>query len=84
MWKRVLWDILCLILVFCAPWWVTLVVGIAGVALFDWYLEIVFLGMLYDVFFGGITTSWYGHIIHTIIFTTPLLVGQFIKTKINV
>ena len=83
MWKRIVWDIIVIALVFIAPWWVTLLFGIIGAALFPWYLEIIFFGVLYDVLFGGVNGSWYYHLIHTGIFTTPLLVAELIKTKIN-
>jgi hypothetical protein len=84
MWKRAVWDILCLIVLFFAPWWATLILGVIGVVCFSWYLEIIFLGMLYDVFFGGVYGPWYYHLIHTVIFTGPLLVAEFVKTKINI
>ena len=83
MWKRILWDIVAIILVFWAPWWVTFIVGIGGVVLFPWYLEIIFLGAFYDAIFGGNFVHWYHHLIHTAIFTIPLLIGELIKTNIN-
>lgn len=83
MWKRIPWDILCLVLVFIAPWWVVLILGVIGVILFPWYLEIIFLGVLFDVLYGGIAISWYRHLIHTAIFTVPLLVAEYIKPKLN-
>ena len=84
MWKRVLWDVLCLVVLFFAPWWATLALGIVGTIFFSWYIEIIFLGVLYDVLFGGITGTWYYHMIHTGIFTLPLIVSEFVKTKINI
>ncbi len=84
MWKRILWDILCFGLVIVAPWWVTLTVGTLGAVIFSWYLELVFLGALYDALFGGIALPWYRHLIHTGIFSIPLLLIELIKTRINV
>ena len=83
MWKRIVWDIVSIALVFFAPWWVALIFGIIGVVFFSWYLEIIFLGVLYDVLFGGVSGSWYYHLIHTGIFTAPLLGIELVKTKIN-
>jgi hypothetical protein len=83
MWKRVLWDIFCLILVIIAPWWVALIAVVAGIAVFPWYLEAVMVGMLYDVLYGGVSGSWIFHMIHTVIFTVPLLIAEFIKPKLN-
>ncbi len=83
MWKRIVFDILALGMVFFTPWWAALLFGILGVVLFSWYVELIFLGMFYDVFFGGVAGPWYYHLLHTGIFTLPLLVIEFIKTKIN-
>ena len=83
MWKRIVWDVICLALVFSAPWWVTLIVAIGGVILFPWYIEIIFIGALYDSLYGGIGLVWYKHLVHTAIFTVPLLIGEYIKTTIN-
>jgi hypothetical protein len=83
MWKRILWDVLALILLFFAPWWVVFIVGVIGIVFFSWYLEIIFLGVLYDVFFGGVSGTWYYHLIHTTLFTTTLIFAEFIKTRVN-
>lgn len=84
MWKRVIWDILCVLLVFVMPWWVTLIAGILGVIFFGWFFEILFLGVLYDALYGGTSGLWYQHLIHTGIFIIPLLIGQTIRKLINV
>jgi hypothetical protein len=84
MWKRIIWDILAIALVVIAPWWITLIWGVLGVIFFTWYLEIIILGALYDALFGLRFLPWYQHLIHTGIFTVPLLIIQFVKTRINV
>lgn len=84
MWKRVIWDILCIVAVFVAPWWVTLFAGILGVVFFEWFLEILFLGALYDALYGGMSSSWYQHLVHTGIFTVLLFVGQIVRKLINI
>ena len=84
MWKRIIWDIVCLGMAFFAPWWATLVFGIIGVIAFSWYIEIIFLGVWYDAVFGGVTGAWYYHFIHTTIFLIPLCIAEFIKTRINI
>ena len=83
MWKRTLWDILCLILVVLAPWWATLIVGVIGAIFFSWYVELAILGALYDALYGGVGGVWYRHLIHTGIFAAPLLVIEAVKTAIN-
>lgn len=81
--KRILWDILCLALVFSAPWWLTLAVGTVGALFFSWYAELVILGALYDALFGGVPVAWYRHLVHTGIFAAPLLVIEFVKANLN-
>ncbi len=83
MWKRVVWDIVCISMIFFAPWWATLVLSLIGAVFFSWYLEMIFIGVCYDVIFGGVTGTWYYHLIHTFIFGLPVLVIEFIKTKVN-
>lgn len=80
MWKRVVWDIFLLTLALVAPWWVTFVVGIGGIVLFPWYVEIIFAGAIYDSLFGGVAVGHIHHLIHTGIFTAPLLIIEYIKT----
>jgi hypothetical protein len=84
MWKRVAWDLLALILVIIAPWWVVLVVGIMGAIVFPWYVELVFLGALIDALYGGNASRLLGHFIHAGIFSVPLLCIEFIRTRINI
>lgn len=83
MWKRIVWDLIVLLLVFIAPWWVTLIVTGIGAVFFPWYLEMIIVGALYDALFGGIHGVWYYHLLHTFFFTIPLLIIEFIKTKLN-
>lgn len=71
---RVFWGIASLFMVFIAPWWVVLCMGIIGAIIFPWYIEIIFLGACFDALFGGATGAWYRTLIHTGIFTIPLLV----------
>ncbi|MDB4983844.1 MAG: hypothetical protein JWM20_23 [Patescibacteria group bacterium] len=80
--RRILWDIVLLILVFMAPWWVSLCVGIGGAVLFPWYVEIVLAGAIIDAIYGGAARHWYSHLIHTGIFALLLLAIEFIKTNV--
>lgn len=81
--KRILWDITAFALVLIAPWWATLGFTAIGCVLFPWYLEGIFVGALYDVLFGGGVTHWYQHLVHTGIFAIPVLVMEYVKTKIH-
>lgn len=72
-----------LVLAMIAPWWVTLIVGVISTALFPWFIEIIFIGILYDALFGGVVgTAWYSHGIHTLIFSSVLFIAEFIKNNI--
>jgi hypothetical protein len=82
--KRLAWDSIGLLLVFIAPWWAVLVVAIAGAIFFRWYLEMIVFGLLFDILFGGVATSFMGHITHTILFAIPLIVSETVKRNINV
>lgn len=83
MFLRIVFVLLGLGLVFIAPWWVVLIMGAIGVVMFPWFLEIILLGVIIDALFGGFG-AWYTWIFHTGIFTTVLLLGEFIKSKIHV
>jgi len=78
-----MFDILMIIVCLAAPWWVALPLGIIGIVLFPWYVEIIIAGALYDTLFG-IPSVWYYHILHTGMFSLPLLVGEYIKSKVHV
>lgn len=80
---RILYTVFLVILVFFTPWWLVLVFVIIGAVIFPWYLESVFIGLYFDVFFGYPALDWYRNILHTIIFTVPVLVIQYIKPRIN-
>lgn len=84
MWKRVVFDIVAVVVVFFAPWWVVLAYVIVGVAIFPWYLEAVFLGLFFDVMYGTSILPWYERVLHTFIFLIPLGIGEYIKSRINV
>lgn len=79
--KRVLFDILGIVLVIIAPWWLVLVYGIIGAVLFSWYLEILLFGVLFDVIYGTIGGGI--HLKHTLIFMIPLVIAELVKPRLN-
>lgn len=83
-WWRILFDIGALILVLLTPWWVVFLYILIGVVLFPWYIEAVFWGLFFDVMYGTPLVSWYVRIMHTALFTLPVLLSTFIKQRINV
>lgn len=80
---RIVFAMISIGIVFLAPWWIGLLVGIIGVILFPWFFEIIIFGLMYDSAFGS-GSAWYIMFLHTGIFTTSLFFGEFIKTKIHV
>lgn len=84
MWKRIAWDIVAFALVATAPWWAVLAVGIAGAVMFPWYLELVILGAVLDAVYGGNASGFFGRLVHTGIFSAPLLLVEFVRTRVNV
>lgn len=80
---RIFWNIGMVILSIVAPWWVTLLGGAVGAWIFSWYLELIIIGVLYDAVFGLGVSPWYHMIMHTLIFTIPVLVLEFIKKNSN-
>lgn len=81
--RRIAWDSVCIGLALTSPWWVVLIVVIAGTIMFPWYIESVFLGALFDALYGGNSNSWISHFTHTALFTTPFIFAEFIRTRIN-
>lgn len=79
--RRILFNILGLVLTIVAPWWAVLAYSILGALLFPWYIEMIFFGILFDVIYGNIGGF---HIKHTIVFLVPLLVVEFAKPRLNV
>ena len=65
------------------PWWLAFVVAGIGIILFPWYLEVVFVGLYFDVFFGYPALDWYRNSIHTLLLTVFLVVVQYLKPRIN-
>ncbi len=80
---RIGFDIILIVLIFTTPWWVVFIVGIIGAIFFQWYLELIFAGVVIDIMFGGGSMSWYRHMMHTIIFMIPVGIMEIVRPKIN-
>lgn len=80
---RILYTVVLVLVVFFVPWWAVLILALVGAMVFPWYLESVFIGLYFDVFFGYPALDWYRNIMHTAIFTLPVLAIQYIKPRIN-
>ena len=81
--RRIAFDIGAIAVLFLAPWWIALAYAAIGVVLFPWYLESVFMGLFFDVVYGGASFAWYFRMVHTVIFTVPVAAGEFIKRRVN-
>ena len=80
--RRILWDIILLMLAFTAPWWVVLVVGTVGAVLFPWYVEMICAGAILDAIYGGAARHWYAHLLHSGLFAAPLFAIELVKTYV--
>ena len=77
--KRVIFDIVLFLLVFALPWWITAILGLAGLFLFKNFYEFIVVGaMIFAIFrvpSGRIIASplWYSLIIVFIFFGSQYL-----------
>lgn len=81
--RRILFDLGAIAVVLLLPWWVALAYALIGITLFPWYLEAIFIGLFFDTFYGTPALAWYLKGLHTIIFTIPLGIGEYIKRRVN-
>lgn len=58
--KRILFDLILLVLAFCVPWWLTLVLVAVGTFKFPFYGEAVLFGVLIDLLYGTVTSYGFG------------------------
>lgn len=58
--KRFIFTVLLLGVVVYAPWWVTLAVVGVGTFVFPWYIEVIFIGIFFDILYGAVGVSFFG------------------------
>lgn len=63
--KRIIFDVIILSLVFCTPWWLVFLLVIIGAYIWPSYYEIIVVGMLLDVLYGG-GSLYFGGLAYTV------------------
>lgn len=58
--KRVLFDLLILVSIIYLPWWTMLLFVACGAFVFDFYVEALAFGIIFDLMYGTIDSSMYG------------------------
>lgn len=50
---RILFGVALLVTLFVTPWWVTLLLVLAGLIYFPFYIEVLFVGLFFDALYGA-------------------------------
>lgn len=79
---RIFFVCITLVLVFLVPWWLVLILGLVGVAIFHPFPEFLLTGILFDILYGAGPGVW-NLARHTIIFLAVFLVVTFIRSRIR-
>jgi len=70
-------------IVLFAPWWLTAILILIPLFYFKWYLEAIFLGVIYDILFSVPVSYLYGiEMIATIYTTLSFIVFYFLKKNL--
>jgi len=56
--KRIMFDSALFLSLFFMPWWVTILLGVIFLYIFDSYFELLFLGFFIDVLYGKGNTGF--------------------------
>ncbi len=81
---RVIADVALFFLIFIAPWWLSLVVVVACIFIFEYFYEALLFAVLLDGFHGVPGTSFFGcDLLFTAIISLALLVALFLRTKLK-
>lgn len=81
---RIITDIVLLLCVFFAPWWITLLLGSVAAFFFRSFIEIIIVGLLLDLLFGAPGVGTFSlPIIHTIITLVIYGVSVFIRARVR-
>ncbi len=68
--KRVAANLVLIIALFFAPWWVTLILGIIATFYFSFYYELMVLGALFDILYGISADATFGYNVYGFLVTT--------------
>ncbi len=81
---RIIADIVIVILLCIAPWWLSLVLVCAGLFLFESYYESVLFAVFMDGFHGQPGVTFFGiNALFTCVVSFVFLVSIFLKTRLT-
>lgn len=80
--KRIIFDIIILSLVFCAPWWLVFLLAIIGAYIWSSYYEVIVVGMLLDVLYGG-STLYFGGVVYTVSSLIMYFIVSFLRSIVR-
>jgi len=82
--KRVILDLLFLIIVIACPWWVSVLFGIAVLYYFKTYYEVIIFGLLLDIYYGHFSTTFHLQDYRfTILFVVLWIFSHYIKKRLK-
>lgn len=64
------------------PWWAAIVFAVAGAFYFNYFIEIIFVGIIIDSLYGSGVGSFGVHYAFTLISSILLLVISNLKTRL--
>jgi hypothetical protein len=76
--KRFAYTIFLITCIFFFPWWVVFVFGFFGAIMFPLYIEIILIGITYDILFYSSNIPWYYYGRHTFIALAMVTLSVFI------
>lgn len=77
--KRALYGVALIVCAFVMPWWVAVVFSLIGILYFPHLYEVIFVGLIIDMLYGGTI------VIHgvTIMFTIGLAIALYVLTNLK-
>lgn len=80
--RRVLLDAILFLSLFTTPWWVSVVIALAGVFFFTDFYEIIFAGFIMDIVYGAPNASFLNvQFISTVAAIFLFAGGAFLKKR---
>ncbi len=72
--KRIAANLVIIIALFFAPWWVTLTLGIIATFYFSAYYELIVAGALFDILYGVTSDATFGYNVLGFLVTTVVFI----------
>ena len=81
--KRIIFDLILLIVVITLPWWISVILAFAGLFYFEKFYEVIFVGLFIDSIYGSsVVFPDFPYLITTISALVTLFVVRFKKSLI--